>query len=107
MPEKDSERLTGETIEAQDQAGIAAVRLELKEKIRINKGLPSELVNLDVDILSKLSNTPKFDAEVGVEEPSSRIIDITKIPAEYNVVGLTTRQRRVEKLREGKKDKAA
>ena len=90
--------LTGDIAEAEDRDKLAKVRASLRDHVRIGKGLPQDPVNLDVDILSQLPNSPVIEDPIRGKEPKVVSLDISRLPAEHSVVGLVKHQERLKKI---------
>lgn len=104
MPEHDQKErvLGGNTGEAGDQAALAKVRANLLEHVRVTKGLPPKPVNLDVEILSGISNSPVIDNPEVRQKPQVIPIDTATLPATDSIVGSLVHQGRLEQIKHKK-----
>ena|SRR3989338_9799296 len=92
--------LSGETVDTQNQAEIAEVKLQLLEHVRIRKGLSSTPVQLDVEAISQLTDAKIIDEnQPEYQNVGSRIIDISTLPPSHSAVGVAIRAERLKKLK--------
>lgn len=100
MPEHDQKErvIGGSTVEAQDEARLAQVRADFRNLVREKKGLPSDPINLDADVLSGLTNSSVIDNPTAEQTPEIIPIDTAKRPASDSIVGLSVSKKRLAKI---------
>jgi len=107
MPEYDTNRnskerqLSGEPIDAGDQAKIVEIKSQLLEHVRISKGLPANPNQLDVKTISQLSNARVIEGNESVDlvDTNPKIIGFPTLTPEHSAVGASIRTERLKKLK--------